>query len=203
LNTQVLSHSARWTRLLWPLKSNHYLRQCVHLKEQPVRRQHIPYTNLHLSSEIPEQVIFKLLSGKSPNRMYKHTWSDLDTGILMHWRRMEIPTPYILASGLFTSGSSRAVIGHLFSRGKGSRFSYVKSKGEETPVRLAGDCNPWVSKMLSGGPQPSWNTSTPSSHPSTYTALKCDFLHNGTYGVNPSPSIPNTHMLKWMTLYLN
>jgi hypothetical protein len=34
--------------------------ECVHLKEQPERRQHIPYTNLHLYSEILEQVILKL-----------------------------------------------------------------------------------------------------------------------------------------------
>jgi hypothetical protein len=33
------------------------------------------------------------------------------------------PTPDILAWGLFTSGSSRAVIGHLSSGGEGSRFS--------------------------------------------------------------------------------
>jgi hypothetical protein len=56
------------------------------------------------------------------------------------------PTPDILAWGLFTSGSSRVVIGNFSSRGEGSRFSYDKSKGEES--RLAGDCNPWVSKML-------------------------------------------------------
>jgi hypothetical protein len=65
----------------------------------------------------------------------------------MYWRGMEIPTPNILAWGLFTSGSSRAVIGHLFSRGEGSRFGQVKSKGEESPVRLAGYCNPLMSKM--------------------------------------------------------
>jgi hypothetical protein len=35
----------------------------------------------------------------------------------------KIPTPDILAWGLFTSGSSRAVIGYLSSGGEGSRFS--------------------------------------------------------------------------------
>jgi hypothetical protein len=34
--------------------------ECVHLKEQPEHRQHIPYTSLHLYSEILEQVILKL-----------------------------------------------------------------------------------------------------------------------------------------------
>jgi hypothetical protein len=38
--------------------------ECVHLKEQPERRQHIPYTSLHLYSEILEQVILKP-SGKA------------------------------------------------------------------------------------------------------------------------------------------
>jgi hypothetical protein len=38
--------------------------ECVHLKEQLEHRQHIPYTSLHLYSEILEQVIY----GKSPNR---------------------------------------------------------------------------------------------------------------------------------------
>jgi hypothetical protein len=42
------------------------------------------------------------LFGKIPNRKCKRSWSDLDAGIWMYWRGMEIPTPYILAWGLFT-----------------------------------------------------------------------------------------------------
>jgi hypothetical protein len=45
----------RWTRLL-----ESQTMECVHLKEQPERRQNSPYTNLHLYSEILEQVILKL-----------------------------------------------------------------------------------------------------------------------------------------------
>jgi hypothetical protein len=40
---------------------------------------------------------------------------------------------------------------------KGSRIGYINSKGEEIPVRLAGGCNPWVSKMHS--PPPSFTCS--------------------------------------------
>jgi hypothetical protein len=30
----------------------------------------------------------------------------------------------------------------------GAELATVKSKGEESPVRLAGDCNPWMSITL-------------------------------------------------------
>jgi hypothetical protein len=56
------------------------------------------------------------------------------------------------------------VIIHLSSCGEGSRFSEVKSKGEERRVRLAGDCNPWMPKMLTGNSQSLLRLSCISAH---------------------------------------
>jgi hypothetical protein len=63
--------------------------ECVHLKEQPERRQHIRYTRLYLYSEILEQVILKLYLARIQIVNCKRTWSDLDAGVWMYWRGME------------------------------------------------------------------------------------------------------------------
>jgi hypothetical protein len=66
LNTQVLSHSARQTRLLWPLKLNHYLRQwSVFIWRNS---QSVDSTFHAFVQWDPQTSYFKTLSGKSPNR---------------------------------------------------------------------------------------------------------------------------------------
>jgi hypothetical protein len=127
LNTQVLSHSARRTRLLWPLKSNHYLRQwSVFIWRNS---QSVTAHSIHKPRFVqwdPEQVILKLYLTRVQIIKCKSTWSDLDAGVWMYWREeWKSPTPDILAWGLFTSGSSRAVK----KVGTSSRAQGPKTKG--------------------------------------------------------------------------
>jgi hypothetical protein len=80
--------------------------ECVHLKEQPVRRQHIPYTSHAFVQWDPRTSYFKTLK----------------------------------VQGLWLATFLRAV----------REVDLAKSKDEESRVRLMGDCNPWVSKMIFG-----------------------------------------------------
>jgi hypothetical protein len=77
LNTQVLSHSARRTRLLWPLKLNHYISQWSMFIWRNSQRD--PHTFHTLYSEI-----FKLSLARVQIVKCKRTWSDLDAGIWMY-----------------------------------------------------------------------------------------------------------------------
>jgi hypothetical protein len=62
--------------------------ECVHLKEQPELHTQ---AYMHLYSEILEQVILKRYLARVQIVKCKRTWSDLDAGVWMYWRRMEIP----------------------------------------------------------------------------------------------------------------
>jgi hypothetical protein len=71
LNTPVLSHSARRTRLLWPLKSSHYRRQWsvfIWRNSQSVDSTWFRTQACTFVQRDPRTSYFKTLSGKSPNR---------------------------------------------------------------------------------------------------------------------------------------
>jgi hypothetical protein len=116
LNTQVLSHSAWWTRLLRPLKSNHHLRQwSVFIWRNSQRVDSTFHTQTCICAVRSLNKLFLNLTRVQIIKC-KRTGTDLDAGVWMYWRGMEIPIPDILAWGLFTSGSSRAVISLFLSR---------------------------------------------------------------------------------------
>jgi hypothetical protein len=115
--------------------------ECVHLKEQPERWQHIPYTRPAFVQWGPQTSYFKTIWQDS--RAPEVTSMQVCECIGEEWKS---PTPDILAwglprefKGLWLATFLRVV--------REAELPTVKSKGEKSPVRMAGDCNPWVSKM--------------------------------------------------------
>jgi hypothetical protein len=111
----------RRTRLLWPLKSNHYLRQWsvfIWMNSQSSMHKPTCICTVRSSNKLFWNSIWQE-SKSSSARVPEVTSMQVCECIGEKWK---IPTPDILAWGLFTSGSSRAVIGHLSSDGEGSRF---------------------------------------------------------------------------------
>jgi hypothetical protein len=94
--------------------------ECVHPKEQPERHSTTFHTNCILYRENPEQVIFKLYLARVQlvsACVPEVTSMQVFECIGEEWKYSRYPCLRFVYLG-----SSRAVIGHLFSRGEGSRF---------------------------------------------------------------------------------
>jgi hypothetical protein len=108
LNTQVLSNSARRTRLLFDSWSQTTISGNVVWSSEGTARASTAHT-IHNEQWDPNRQV----------QVPEVTSMQVCECIGKEWK---FPTPDILAWGLFTSKSSRAVIGHFFACAKGSRI---------------------------------------------------------------------------------
>jgi hypothetical protein len=105
LNTQVLSHFARQTRLLWILKLNHYLRQGTVFIWNNSQSIHSSFLQ-NCTARSQNKVIFKLYLARVQTVTTTH-WSYLNCRCLNVLESNGTPhfTSDIIAWGLFTLGS--------------------------------------------------------------------------------------------------